>query len=66
MKCIECEGPTEVMNTYQNADGATKRRRKCIVCKARFTTRERADGRPVDKDESPEVVEIDRVPPPVV
>lgn len=45
MKCIECGGITEVLQTYQNADGVTKRRRKCWECNARFTTRERAEQR---------------------
>jgi transcriptional regulator NrdR family protein len=43
MKCIECEAATEVLRTYQNADGATKRRRYCVECGVRFTTRERVD-----------------------
>jgi transcriptional regulator NrdR family protein len=64
MKCIECEGATEVLATYQNADGVTKRRRKCSICNARFTTRERAEGREREKVEESD--EIDRVPPPVV
>jgi transcriptional regulator NrdR family protein len=43
MKCIECEAATEVLRTYHNVDGAIKRRRHCVECGARFTTRERAD-----------------------
>jgi transcriptional regulator NrdR family protein len=58
MKCIECEAPTEVMNTYQNADGNTRRRRQCTYCKVRFTTRERAEGREPERvEESDEVSE---------
>jgi len=54
MKCIECEGPTEVLATYQNADGITKRRRKCWACNFRFTTRERAEGREKEKPDVPQ------------
>jgi transcriptional regulator NrdR family protein len=64
MKCIECEAATEVMNTYQNADGVTKRRRKCTICNARFTTRERAEGR--ERENLDKSDEVDRIPPPVV
>jgi len=40
MKCAKCTGSTEVLVTYQNADNSTRRRRKCIECGIRFTTRE--------------------------
>ena len=40
MKCAKCTGPTEVLVTYQNADNSTRRRRKCVECGVRFTTRE--------------------------
>ena len=40
MKCAKCTGPTEVLVTYQNADNSTRRRRKCMECGIRFTTRE--------------------------
>jgi len=40
MKCPECNGVTEVLVTYQNADNSTRRRRKCMDCAIRFTTRE--------------------------
>ena len=58
MKCIECEGATEVLNTYQNADGMTKRRRKCVICNARFTTRERPEGIERRKVEEPDEDEV--------
>lgn len=44
MKCIECGGRTTVTTTYQNEDGRTKRRRKCLSCGFRFTTREHAES----------------------
>lgn len=40
MKCVKCAGVTEVLVTYQNADNSTRRRRKCVDCSVRFTTRE--------------------------
>lgn len=40
MRCIECGEDTRVLTTYQNEDGRVKRRRECVVCKTRFTTRE--------------------------
>lgn len=43
MKCVVCDGRTVVSSTYQNADGVTKRRRECVECDYRFTTRERPE-----------------------
>ena len=40
MKCSACGGDTQVTMTYQNADGRVRRRRECLQCKRRFTTRE--------------------------
>lgn len=40
MKCVKCGYATRVTTTYQNADQTTKRRRECIDCGFRFTTRE--------------------------
>lgn len=51
MRCIECGEDTRVLTTYQNEDGRVKRRRECIVCKTRFTTREHPEattGAPVE------------------
>lgn len=44
MRCIECGEDTRVLTTYQNEDGRVKRRRECMVCKTRFTTREHAEN----------------------
>ena len=44
MRCIECGEDTRVLTTYQNEDGRVKRRRECVVCKTRFTTRENAEN----------------------
>lgn len=40
MKCPTCSAATRVTSTYQNEDGRVRRRRECLVCKKRFTTRE--------------------------
>ena len=40
MRCVTCGEATRVLTTYQNEDGRTKRRRECVECKMRFTTRE--------------------------
>lgn len=40
MKCVKCAGDTRVLTTYQNEDGRVRRRRACIDCEYRFTTRE--------------------------
>jgi transcriptional regulator NrdR family protein len=54
MKCIECNGRTTVTTTYQNEDGRTKRRRKCLSCGFRFTTREHAESNtPEELDDKP-------------
>lgn len=46
MKCIACGKESRVMMTYQNAEPITRRRRKCMECDFRFTTREK----PAEKD----------------
>lgn len=43
MKCLVCGHNTIVTSTYQNADNKTKRRRECVACGFRFTTREFAE-----------------------
>ena len=40
MRCVKCAGDTRVLTTYQNEDGRVRRRRVCIDCEYRFTTRE--------------------------
>jgi transcriptional regulator NrdR family protein len=54
MNCIKCGEDTRVTTTYQNANGITRRRRICLFCDFRFTTRERADERDVERAETPE------------
>jgi transcriptional regulator NrdR family protein len=39
MKCPKCSGRTEVLETTQK-QGRTRRRRECLDCSTRFTTRE--------------------------
>lgn len=54
MNCIKCGEDTRVTTTYQNANGITRRRRICTHCEFRFTTREKADERDVERAEMPE------------
>ena len=49
MNCIKCGEDTRVTTTYQNASGITRRRRICLFCDFRFTTRERADERDIER-----------------
>jgi transcriptional regulator NrdR family protein len=51
MNCIKCGEDTRVTTTYQNANGITRRRRICTHCEFRFTTREKADERDVERAE---------------
>ena len=44
MNCIKCGRETQVLTTYQNANGTTRRRRECNHCELRFTTREFPEG----------------------
>jgi len=54
MNCIKCGEDTRVTTTYQNANGVTRRRRICIFCDLRFTTREKADERDVERAQTSE------------
>lgn len=54
MNCIKCGEDTRVTTTYQNANGITRRRRICNHCEFRFTTREKADERDIERAELPE------------
>jgi transcriptional regulator NrdR family protein len=54
MNCIKCGEDTRVTTTYQNANGITRRRRICLFCDFRFTTRERADERDIERAVMPE------------
>jgi len=46
VNCIKCGEATNVSTTYQNSNNTTRRRRICLHCDFRFTTRESAE----DKD----------------
>lgn len=49
MTCPECGQPTRTLETRSADDGAaTRRRRECRGCGARFTTFERAEPAPVE------------------
>lgn len=56
MKCLRCRGVTNVTTTYQNENGTTRRRRQCLECDFRFTTRENPDPRDVERAKLPEPV----------
>ena len=44
MRCPRCSGPTHVLDTRRVVDDVTiRRRRECLRCELRFTTRERLD-----------------------
>lgn len=49
MKCFECDGRTEVLETIQRPDNTTRRRRQCLDCGTRFTTAEFEQGRLIEK-----------------
>lgn len=40
MRCIFCDGSTAVVDKRTSIDNVTRRRRKCLVCSKRFTTKE--------------------------
>lgn len=40
MRCIFCDGLTAVVDKRTSMDNVTRRRRKCLVCSKRFTTKE--------------------------
>lgn len=52
MNCIKCGEPTRVSTTYQNDNNSTRRRRICLVCDFRFTTREFPEQKDIEKAES--------------
>ena len=40
MRCIYCNGHTAVVDKRTSMDNVTRRRRKCLKCGTRFTTKE--------------------------
>jgi transcriptional regulator NrdR family protein len=66
MKCIKCDGVTEVTTTYQNENNTTKRRRQCTVCGFRFTTRERPEKEETVERAVLSLRKVDISTPPVV
>lgn len=66
MKCVKCGGATEVTTTYQNENNTTKRRRQCMVCGLRFTTRERPEAEETLEREVLGLRKVDKVVPSVV
>lgn len=38
--CPECGAETSVISSRENSDGTIRRRRECLLCGQRFTTRE--------------------------
>lgn len=49
MNCIKCGEGTNVSTTYQNSNNTTRRRRICLHCDFRFTTRENAEDKDVQR-----------------
>lgn len=60
MKCLKCRGVTNVTTTYQNENGTTRRRRQCLQCDFRFTTRENPDPKDVERARRPEPVKNEK------
>jgi len=40
MRCIKCDANTAVVDKRTSMDNVTRRRRKCLKCSERFTTKE--------------------------
>jgi transcription elongation factor Elf1 len=51
MNCVKCGEATNVSTTYQNSNNTTRRRRICLHCDFRFTTRENAEEADVQRAE---------------
>lgn len=49
MNCVKCGEATNVSTTYQNSNNTTRRRRICLHCDFRFTTRESAEEKDVQR-----------------
>jgi transcriptional regulator NrdR family protein len=62
MKCVQCGKSTKVMTTYNNENGSIRRRRRCLECDYRFTTREKAD--PPEEQLYPYGIRVDGLPHP--
>ena len=59
MNCVKCGEATNVSTTYQNSNNTTRRRRICLHCDFRFTTRENAEEKDMlraEKERGSEVV----------
>lgn len=57
MKCPVCDSKTRVTTTYWNKLNSNRRRRECVNCHYRFTTREviQVDADPVPEDDSKQI-----------
>jgi len=49
VNCVKCGETTSVSTTYQNSNNTTRRRRICLHCDFRFTTRESAEDADVQR-----------------
>ena len=47
MLCNHCQAKTDVIDSRIQEDGSVKRRRECVVCKMRFSSREVRLAEPV-------------------
>lgn len=60
MKCLRCRDFTHVTTTYQNENGVTRRRRQCLKCGFRFTTRETPDLKDVERAKKPDPIKQEK------
>ena len=58
MNCVKCGEATNVSTTYQNSNNTTRRRRICLHCDFRFTTRENAEEADVQRAQQERGAEI--------
>ena len=58
MNCVKCGEATSVSTTYQNSNNTTRRRRICLHCDFRFTTRENAEDADVQRAQQERGAEV--------
>jgi len=58
VNCVKCGEATNVSTTYQNSNNTTRRRRICLHCDFRFTTRENAEEADVQRAQQERGAEV--------
>lgn len=59
MNCTECGGRTKVLESRMVSEGWLRRRRECLVCEHRFTTREVVYEAPSKSERAKKAMERD-------